>query len=88
MTGDMPLMVNTPTGTPKATPPKATLVFAHGAGAPMDSEFMGQQTAALNRSGIKVIRFEFPYMQQRRQTWQSPPTRSPPQVTGKLATGG
>lgn len=39
-----------------------TLLFAHGAGAPMDSPFMGTVTAALTGYGWRVRRFEFPYM--------------------------
>lgn len=43
----------------------ATLIFAHGAGANMDSEFMTEFTQLLNQRAINVIRFNFPYMQQR-----------------------
>ena len=43
-----------------------TLIFAHGAGAPMDSPFMESMTALLLAQGISVVRFEFPYMAQRR----------------------
>lgn len=46
---------------------RATLLLAHGAGAPMDSEFMNQLADALARRGIRVLRFEFPYMAQRRR---------------------
>jgi len=44
----------------------ATFLFAHGAGAPMDSRFMSVASAALAESGIRVVRFEFPYMAARR----------------------
>ncbi|WP_407361939.1 alpha/beta fold hydrolase [Pseudomonas luteola] len=44
----------------------ATLVLAHGAGAPMDSPFMDQMTRALVAQRIEVVRFEFPYMAERR----------------------
>ncbi|MGS2722247.1 alpha/beta fold hydrolase [Porticoccus sp. GXU_MW_L64] len=55
-----------------------TLVLAHGAGAPMDSPFMEQLTAALNEAAVHVVRFEFPYMQQRRATGNKrPPDRQP-----------
>ncbi len=55
-----------------------TLLLAHGAGAPMDSDFMGWLTAALNRAGVTVIRFEFPYMQWRREHGKRrPPDRQP-----------
>ena len=40
-----------------------TLILAHGAGAPMDSEFMEAVTGFFVS---QVVRFEFPYMTQRR----------------------
>ncbi|SEI15496.1 alpha/beta family hydrolase [Pseudomonas asplenii] len=43
-----------------------TLILAHGAGAPMDSDFMNHMAARLVGLGIRVLRFEFPYMAQRR----------------------
>ena len=43
-----------------------TLIFAHGAGAPMDSAFMQDMSERLQALGISVVRFEFPYMAQRR----------------------
>jgi hypothetical protein len=46
---------------------RATLVLAHGAGAPMDSPFMGAIAAAIAGRGIRVVRFEFPYMARRRE---------------------
>jgi predicted alpha/beta-hydrolase family hydrolase len=51
-------------------PDEATtrLVLAHGAGAPMDSPFMAYVARALAARGIRVIRFEFPYMAARRET--------------------
>ena len=39
-----------------------TLVLAHGAGAPMDSDFMDTVAGLLVERGIRVVRFEFPYM--------------------------
>ena len=55
-----------------------TLILAHGAGAPMDSEFMEQLSVALNAASVDVVRFEFPYMQQRRATGSKrPPDRQP-----------
>jgi predicted alpha/beta-hydrolase family hydrolase len=44
----------------------ATFLFAHGAGGPMDSGFMVQVARALAAGGIRVVRFEFPYMAARR----------------------
>lgn len=47
-----------------AKPP--ILILAHGAGAPMDSEFMNDMAQRLANLGIGVLRFEFAYMAQRR----------------------
>ena len=49
-------------------PPEApiTVALAHGAGAPMDSPFMNRVSAGLAARGLKVARFEFPYMARRR----------------------
>lgn len=56
----------------------ATLVLAHGAGAPMDSEFMNIIAEGLGQVGVRVARFEFPYMQKRREDGKSrPPDRGP-----------
>ncbi len=43
-----------------------TLVLAHGAGAPMDSSFMNVIAEGIAKSGVRVARFEFPYMAARR----------------------
>jgi predicted alpha/beta-hydrolase family hydrolase len=57
---------------------KATLVLAHGAGAPMDSPFMDHFAAGLAGRDIRVVRFEFPYMQRRRhEGGRRPPDRQP-----------
>ena len=45
---------------------KHTLVLAHGAGAPMDSDFMNYFAAGLAEHDVRVARFEFPYMAHRR----------------------
>jgi predicted alpha/beta-hydrolase family hydrolase len=45
---------------------KSTLLLAHGAGAPMDSSFLARAAAGLASRGIRVVRFEFPYMARRR----------------------
>jgi predicted alpha/beta-hydrolase family hydrolase len=50
-----------------------TILLAHGAGAPMDSLFMDTIAAGLAEHNLKTIRFEFPYMQERRQTGTSRP---------------
>jgi len=57
---------------------RVALILAHGAGAPMDSEFMTVISALLAERGIAVIRFEFPYMSQRRKGGSKrPPDRQP-----------
>lgn len=43
------------------------VVLAHGAGAPMDSPFMNHVGAGLAGRGIRVGRFDFPYMRARRE---------------------
>jgi predicted alpha/beta-hydrolase family hydrolase len=56
----------------------ATLILAHGAGAPMDSEFMAAFAEGLSGQGLRVVRFEFPYMAERRSSGrQRPPDREP-----------
>lgn len=58
--------------------PCATLVLAHGAGAPMDSEFMNAISLQISKRACEVIRFEFPYMCKRRdQGGRRPPDRAP-----------
>jgi predicted alpha/beta-hydrolase family hydrolase len=44
------------------------VVLAHGAGSPMDAPFMEFVAVALAEKGLRVVRFEFPYMRARRQT--------------------
>lgn len=59
---------------PKDAP--MTLVLAHGAGLPMDAPFMNTITQGLATIGLRVARFEFPYMAQRRGGGpQRPPDR-------------
>lgn len=84
-----------------AEPP--TLILAHGAGAPMDSGFMDEMATRLAAHGVNVLRFEFPYMAQRRADGgKRPPNPAPkllecwrevyatvrPYVAGRLAIGG
>ncbi len=60
---------------PRETP--ATVVLAHGAGAPMDSPFMAFFAAGLAGRGYRVARFEFPYMAARRQDGRRrPPSKA------------
>lgn len=51
------------------------VVLAHGAGAPMDSPFLDYVAAGLATRGLRVVRFEFPYMQARREGRRPPPDR-------------
>lgn len=44
----------------------ATLLLAHGAGAPMDSPFMAAIATGLAARGWRVVRFEFPSMARQR----------------------
>jgi hypothetical protein len=45
-----------------------TVVLAHGAGAPMNTPFMNTIARGLASDGVRVVRFEFPYMRARRET--------------------
>lgn len=55
-----------------------SLVLAHGAGAPMDSEFMNVMAAGVVQHGLRVVRFEFSYMAARRGDGKKrPPDREP-----------
>lgn len=53
--------------------PIATLLLAHGAGAPMDSPFMNQMASLLAERSVRVVRFEFPYMASRRTSGKKKP---------------
>ena len=58
-------------------PPRArrTLALAHGAGAGMEHEFMERVAAGIAAEGIRVVRFEFPYMAARRHGQRRGPDR-------------
>ncbi|MDR8364320.1 alpha/beta family hydrolase [Pseudomonas sp. JL3] len=86
-----------------SAPASATLILAHGAGAPMDSGWMNDMAARLAAHGVNVLRFEFPYMAQRRiDGGKRPPNPAPRllecwrevyavvrrHVAGRLAIGG
>ncbi|QVN05880.1 dienelactone hydrolase family protein [Pseudomonas rhodesiae] len=88
---------NAPSGGP------ITLILAHGAGAPMDSTFMNDMAARLAAQGVNVLRFEFPYMAQRRldggkrppnpapkllQAWREVYAEVRRHVAGAVAIGG
>jgi len=84
-------------------PASTTLILAHGAGAPMDSDWMNDMAARLAARGVNVLRFEFPYMAQRRADGGKRPPNPAPKllecwrevyalvrrhVAGPLAIGG
>jgi len=52
-----------------------TLVFTHGAGAPMDSNFMNWIALGVAAAGFRVVRFEFPYMLDRPPPWDKEATQ-------------
>jgi predicted alpha/beta-hydrolase family hydrolase len=81
----------------------ATLILAHGAGALMDSAWMSDMAQRLAAHGVNVLRFEFPYMAQRRvdgskrppnpaakllECWREVYGEVRRHVTGPLAIGG
>jgi uncharacterized protein len=53
-----------------------TLLLAHGAGAPMDSDWMNAMAEKLSAQGIATARFEFAYMAARRSGARKPPPRA------------
>lgn len=55
---------------------QATVLLAHGAGAPMDSPWMDGVAQALAAAGLRVVRFEFAYMAARRGGTRKPPPRA------------
>ena len=74
MSDSIPFLINGPSRG------MATLVLAHGAGAPMDSEFMEYIATQLALKSIKVVRFEFPYMAERRTGGSKRPPNPMPQL--------
>ena len=81
----------------------ATWILAHGAGAPMDSDFMNLMAGKLAARGVTVVRFEFAYMAARRkdgkkrppnpqakllERWREVHAAVRQQATGPLAIGG
>ena len=57
---------------------KHTFAFAHGAGAGCDTPFMTVISQGLAAHGVRVARFEFPYMRrQRAEGGRRPPDREP-----------
>jgi hypothetical protein len=70
---EIPLLVDEPPGKKG----HGTLVLAHGAGAAMDSPFMEEIARALSAELIRVVRFEFLSMHQKRATGRGSPPDSP-----------
>ena len=54
----------------------ATVLLAHGAGAPMDSASMTAVARAIAAVGLRVARFEFSYMAARRAGQRKPPPKA------------
>ena len=53
-------------------------IFAHGAGAGMDHDFISSVASGLAKQGIQVVRFNFPYMVKRAEDGKKrPPDRAP-----------
>ena len=73
---EIPILVDEP----PAGKPVATIVLAHGAGAAMDSDFMEEVAHALAAESLRVVRFEFPYMQEKRKSGR----RGPPDSSAVL----
>ena len=66
------LLIDGPSGA------RRTIVLAHGAGAGMDSAYMATVAQGLAQEGIRVVRFEFPYMWARRASGKrGAPDRGP-----------
>jgi predicted alpha/beta-hydrolase family hydrolase len=63
---EIPLLIDEPR--PHSQKVTTTIVLAHGAGSAMDSSFMEEVAHALAAASIRVVRFEFPYMQNLRET--------------------
>jgi len=59
------------TGPAKA---KTTLILAHGAGGPMDSDWMNKMADVFAAHGVRTARFEFGYMAGRRTGARKPPS--------------
>src|SRR5262249_28043115 len=53
------------------------IALAHGAGAGMNTPFLTAMAAGLAGRGVRVARFEFPYMAARRQGRKAGPDREP-----------
>ncbi|WP_346913670.1 alpha/beta family hydrolase [uncultured Roseibium sp.] len=68
------------------TSPVATILLAHGSGAPMDCPFMEKLAVALAYQSFAVARFEFSYMACRRQGTALPPRPLDIELIGEYRT--
>jgi len=62
----------------------ATLLLAHGAGAPMDSPFMARMSEMLAERAVRVARFEFAYMAARRSGGKRRPPPKAETLDGEM----
>ena len=70
--------VNGDSGVDSDPGPAHTLILAHGAGQGMESPFMAAFASGLARRGLRIMRFEFPYMRSARALGRrKPPDRAP-----------
>lgn len=77
-TDPVDLLITEPAPMEAGQGPVACLVLAHGAGAAMDTDFMNAIADQVAAQGIRVVRFEFPYMVRRGQDGsRRPPDRQP-----------
>lgn len=61
---------------------KAMVIFAHGAGADMSSDYLETLVGLMNAKQLSVLRFNFPYMDKRKLDGKRrPPDRMPALVT-------
>src|SRR5688500_8032608 len=76
-----------------------TLILAHGAGGAMDEPFMNRIAKGLAERGLRIVRFEFPYMAARRTSGRRGAPDRPPvlmaswreiieKVGGRVIIGG
>lgn len=64
--------------TKNGNPQDPLFIFAHGAGADSQSHFMTEMAERIAALGIYLIRFDFPYMEKRREDGKKrPPDRGP-----------
>ncbi|WP_246161391.1 alpha/beta family hydrolase [Segnochrobactrum spirostomi] len=77
--GEVAFLVSTPAGASKGT-----LLLAHGAGAAMDSSFMNRFAGHATIAGVTVMRFEFRYMAERRDSGRKRPPPAAEKLVGEF----